>query len=95
MDSKQSYEKHTKYLNFYETLKMADDEYWGIGIENETYLMFENMTTVPRKFIEKNQKYERYSVNYWSNYKAQRLSTTLRKLPDNINVPIYINSYLI
>jgi hypothetical protein len=94
MDSKQSYEKHIKYLNFYETLKVADDEYWGIGIENETYLMFENMTTVPRKFIEKNQKPERYSVNYWRNYKGSELASTLKKLPDNIHVPIYINSYL-
>ncbi len=94
MDSKQSYEKHAKYVNFYETLKMPDDEYWGIGIENETYLMFENMTTVPRKFIEKNQKPERYSVNYWRNYKSPELASTLKKLPDDIHVPIYINSYL-
>jgi hypothetical protein len=94
MDSKQSYEKHEKYVNFYNELKAGDEEYWGIGIENETYLMFDQLTSVTKDFIEKNQKPERYSVDYWTNFKKDNLKWTLSKLPKTVKVPVYINSYL-
>ena len=94
MDSKQSYEKHTKYVDFYNELKAGDEEYWGLGIENETYLMFDQLTVVTKDFIQNNQKPERYSVNYWANFKMDYLSRALSKLPKTVKVPIYINSYL-
>jgi hypothetical protein len=35
LHNKNSHEKHNKYLDFYNSLKKNDNEYWGIGIENE------------------------------------------------------------
>jgi len=90
---KQSYEKHAKYLNFYSSLK-PDEEYWGIGIENETYLMFEPLESVNRGFIKHRQKSERYSVDYWKNYKPENLKKVLKRLPSSIRTPTYVNSYL-
>ena len=94
MDSKQSYEKHIKYVDFYNELKAGDEEYWGLGIENETYLMFDELALVTRDFIEKNHKPERYSVDYWTNFKKEYLTKALNKLPNTVRVPVYINSYL-
>lgn len=75
--------------------KGHDQEYWGLGIENESYLMFEDLVKVEKSFIQDNQLPERYSVDYWKNYKSVKLQDTIRKLPcSDIRVPIYINSYL-
>ena len=94
---KYSQEKHNKYLDFYSDLinsKQQDEEYWGIGIENESYLMFEKLQEVNKNFLLSNHKRERYSVNYWENYKNEEIMTTLNLLPDYIYLPIYINGYL-
>ena len=37
-----SQDKHLKYNDFYKNSNLKDNEYWGLGIENESYLMFEN-----------------------------------------------------
>ena len=99
MDSKQSFEKHAKYVNFYHK-KFANldtnaesEEYWGLGIENESYLMFQEFDTVTREFIRNNRMPERYSVDYWRNFKTSQLVETLKKLPAKMKVPLYINSY--
>ena len=55
-------EKHTRYQNQYK----PNDFFWGIGIENETYLQFSNHVTHNVKTIYNNHKPERYSVNYFS-----------------------------
>jgi len=105
MDSKQSFEKHQKYLNFYDDRfgllgsrgmenMEEEEEFWGIGIENESYLMSEELETVTNTFIQDNHKPERYSVNYWRNYQPKPLMAALAKLPKQIQLPIYINSYL-
>jgi len=94
---KYSQEKHNKYIDFYDELKninQQDTEYWGIGIENESYLMFEKLYEVDKKFLLSNHKRERYSVNYWENYKKEELIATLELLPEKIYLPIYINGYL-
>jgi len=93
MDSKQSYEKHFKYNDFYKTQQSSDDEYWGLGIENESYIMFEDMTTVSREFIKDNRLPERYSVDYWKNFKYARINQALNRLPSAIKMPVYVNSY--
>ena len=87
-------DKHLKYYDFYKNYELKDTEFWGLGIENESYLMFENFDTVEKSFILNNQKRERYSVDYWVNFKKDRLTNALELLPDNIKVPIYINGYL-
>ena len=95
MGSKDTYEKHAKYLEFYKIQEShPDTEYWGIGIENETYLMFDDLFECKKDFIQNNQVPERYSVNYWKNYKPDPLKAALMKLPAAIPVPIYINSYI-
>lgn len=89
-----SQDKHLKYYDFYKNSNLKDKEYWGLGIENESYLMFEHLIKVDKNFILNNQKRERYSVDYWVNFKKEELKNTLEKLPDSINVPIYLNGYL-
>ena len=96
-EDKHSKNKHNKYIDFYKYLKNAsnkDNEYWGIGIENESYLMFEKLQEVDKKFLLSNHMRERYSVDYWINYKKNELDKTLELLPEKINLPIYINGYL-
>jgi hypothetical protein len=55
-------EKHTRYQTQYK----PNDFFWGIGIENETYLQFTKPKTHTVKSIYNNHKPERYSVNYFS-----------------------------
>jgi hypothetical protein len=91
---KQSFEKHHKYLEFYANSKNQDTEYWGLGIENESYLMFEELGTVDRIFLQTRHAPERYSVNYWNNYKPLTLHSALNKLSAHVRIPTYVNSYM-
>jgi hypothetical protein len=91
---KYSQEKHLKYDQFYENNKNRDKEYWGIGIENESYMMFNKLVPVTKEFLIKNHKRERYSVDYWVNFKQDIFNKALEKLPDTIELPLYINGYL-
>ena len=79
-------EKHIKYMDRYTT----DEEFWGIGIENETYLALEYATD----FRALKLKPERYSVNYTTNFKPAPLTSalsTLGALP--IRYPVYLNAH--
>jgi hypothetical protein len=82
MDSKEIFEKHSKYVEFYKCKRdvsqrsVPDKEYWGLGIENESYLMFENLEPVKSEIIQTKQQPERYSVNYWKNYEPTVLENT-------------------
>jgi hypothetical protein len=87
-------EKHVKYDQFYENNKNRDKEYWGIGIENESYMMFNKSISVTKEFLINNHKRERYSVDYWVNFKQDLFNKALEKLPDTIELPVYINGYL-
>jgi hypothetical protein len=91
---KQCFEKHHKYLEFYARSKNQDTEYWGLGIENESYLMFEELGTVDRIFLQTKQAPERYSVDYWKNYKPITLYSALNKLSAQVRIPTYVNSYM-
>lgn len=48
--------------------------YWGIGLENETYLQFEDSLTVSGAFIHENIGCERYSIDYRKCYKSGSLA---------------------
>jgi len=90
-DSSESDKKHKKYFSAYK----PNDLYWGIGIENETYLEVPNYEKVKGSFF-KNQQRERYSVDYYTNYKANYFNCTLDKLIDKeqmYNLPYLINSH--
>lgn len=91
---KYSQEKHNKYHHFYDNKKEFDKEYWGLGIENESYLMFDKLVKVNKNFIINKQKRERYSVNYWDNFKTDIMNNELQNIKDEIELPVYLNGYL-
>ena len=91
---KECFDKHNKYLEFYARSNNKDTEYWGLGIENESYLMFEELNTVDRIFLQTKHAPERYSVDYWKNYKPLTLNCALIKLSAQIRIPTYVNSYM-
>lgn len=80
-------EKHNKYMSLFE----KNDIYWGIGIENELYMTFEKKINVDNKFINKIHRRERYSVDYFTNYKKEILKD-LNKYMIYTDVPILVNS---
>lgn len=60
-------EKYIKYEDQYK----KNDVYWGIGIENEVYLEFSKKNSVSKSFFVNNHKKERYSLDYYLNYKKE------------------------
>jgi alanine dehydrogenase len=86
-------DKHMKYMDSYCDASNTT-LFWGLGIENETYLMQSTLlpATQFRKLIPKR---ERYSVNYFNNFKPEPFSSTLNTLRslDSLTYPIYINSH--
>ena len=41
--------KHQKYIDFYTNHSKTNTEYWGLGIENETYLVLNDLIDVPKE----------------------------------------------
>ncbi len=87
-------EKHMKYKEQYK----SKTKYWGLGIENELYLEFANRKKVNKKFFLNNKTRERYSVDYFSNYKTEyldeALKITLQRMGSGILfLPILLNSH--
>jgi hypothetical protein len=72
--------------------KESDTEYWGLGIENESYLMFNNLVTVTKDFIINKQQRERYSVNYYNSYKPGIYDYCIKNIELQNKVPILINA---
>jgi len=85
-------DKHVKYKKKYG----KNDLYWGLGIENELYLEFEKRKEVSKKVFLENHKRERYSVNYYENYKIDDLKKAFHyiceKINDNIHIPLLLNA---
>ena len=83
--------KHSKYIDNY----IKNDLFWGIGIENELYLEFENKIKVTKDFFTKNHKRERYSVNYFTSYKEnfKNESFNFSCTNNEIELPLIINSH--
>ena len=77
-------EKHKKY----ETQYKLDDEksniFWGVGIENEVYLEFDKKIITSRPFFISNHKRERYSIDYYSNYKKEYQNNPFEVYFDNL-----------
>ncbi len=92
-------EKHKKYCTMYQ----PNDIYWGFGIENEVYLQFEKQKEITMGFFIENHKRERYSVNYYDNYKQNNnfLKYAFQKYWESaektelgfLNVPLMMNSH--
>ena len=66
--------KHTKYMTQYN----ANDIYWGLGIENEVYLEFQEKQPIKKQDFIKCCKRERYSVDYFTNYKKEICDNAFR-----------------
>ena len=82
------YDKHKKYEVHYK----PDQIFFGFGIETEYYLEFENEIKFDRvKFIQ-NHKKERYSVDYYSNYKLDPASF-FEKVKYNNKLPLLFNAH--
>jgi len=85
-------EKHIQYKNSYESNKL----YWGLGIEEESYLQFTKPIHVATPIIRTNHAPERYSVRYFDSYKPTYKNILNTLFPDAsgcIPVPFFINSH--
>lgn len=70
--------------------------YWGIGIENETYMQFEESLIVTGAFIQEEIGYERYSIDYRKCYKQGSLDSILKTAfynNENYKVSRMMNSH--
>ncbi len=70
--------------------------YWGIGLENETYLQFEESLIVSGAFIQEKIGREKYSIDYTKNYKEESLAPLLEKAfitDENYAVSRMMNSH--
>jgi alanine dehydrogenase len=85
-------DKHMKYMSRYEN----DDEtiFWGIGLENESYFMLRHKLLVS-SFRSLKQKSERYSVDYFTNFKLVPFLQAIQKAQqlEHLTYPVYINSH--
>jgi len=84
-------DKHKEYMNQYQ----SNDFYWGIGIENECYLEFDNQRTVDKNFFLTNGIREKYSVNHFKNYKENVFKNSLQKIltDKDYYLPVLMNSH--
>jgi hypothetical protein len=85
-------EKHTRYLVSYK----PNELFWGLGIENETYLQFTKPFAHPTAGIHTNHRPERYSVNYYMGLNPEYKTHMKELFPIDKKyheVPIYINSH--
>lgn len=91
--------KYKKYINKY----IPNDLYWGIGIENETYLQFKEPIEIKyishKDFLSKFKR-ERYSVDYYQNYNMSMFEKVLYEtylfniiMDNKFNIPFMLNSY--
>ena len=53
--------------------------YWGIGLENETYMQFEESLIVSGAFIQEKIGFEKYSIDYRKCYKPESLAPVLKE----------------
>lgn len=70
--------------------------YWGIGLENETYLQFEDPLIVSGEFIQEKIGFEKYSIDYRKCYKPESLAPVLKKafsLNESYKVSRMMNSH--
>jgi len=84
--------KHMKYMEQYSV--ECKTLFWGIGIENESYLMLDRVNRI-NDFVKLKKLRERYSVDYYKNFKTDKLILTLQQLHNckDLTYPIYINSH--
>lgn len=88
---KASVNKHKRYLKMY----IKNDFFWGIGIENETYLEIPTHEMVNGSHFFKHKR-ERYSVNYYDTYKEKFFMRILEEAfekDSEYELPYLMNSH--
>ena len=85
-------DKHARYLKSYK----PNDHFWGIGIENETYLEFSYKLERSPQHIYTCHKAERYSVDYFAGLDPEYKQLIKYLFPPNESIyrlPIYFNAH--
>lgn len=85
-------DKHQKYKTAYK----ANDFYWGLGVEHETYLETNKLKQISLKELKECREAERYCVNYYNVYNTELLDKTLDglfEIDQKILIPILVNSH--
>jgi hypothetical protein len=82
-------EKHKIYEQQYQKNSL----YWGLGIENEIYLEFDKKKRFTKEEFVKNHTRERYSVDYFSNYKKDYLDQAMKLVSKDVELPILLKSH--
>jgi hypothetical protein len=91
-DANEMEKKHLKYKEQYVPNKL----FWGLGIENEVYLEFENKCEIKEELFIKSCRRERYSVNYFENYKHFDFIKALKHFihgTQKVKLPVLMNSH--
>ena len=85
-------DKHKRYTDTYVE---EPSLFWGLGVENESYLLLHHSYATIKEFTELKLKSERYSVNYFNNFKSDSLIASIKKLYTckKLTYPTYINSH--
>lgn len=87
--------KHSRYAD----LHVPGEVFWGVGIENETYVEIPGGVEVPTTFLRLCQRRERYSVNYWTQFQEGSVRDVLdawiaaEKTPPLVRLPLLINGH--
>lgn len=83
-------DKHRNYISKYQ----PNDLYWGIGIENETYLRMKNDKEIdPKTYYEKFAKRERYSIDYFNSSYNLPYKELIKKQELPNKMPVLLNSH--
>ena len=86
-------QKHARYKQSYG----HNELFWGLGIEEETYLQFDKPIYVATPIIRTAHKAERYSVRYFDNYKSAYQEYINQLFPDAsgcLPLPFFLNSHV-
>ena len=85
--------KHIKYMDLYQA-DQSKTLFWGIGIENESYLQW-SVRQDHSSFCKLKPKRERYSVNYYNNFVTKPFEQVMNKMREltHMTYPIFINSH--
>jgi hypothetical protein len=85
-------EKHKHYHEAYR----ANDTYWGLGVEHETYLETSKLKQITPKELKEHREHERYSVHYYDVYDMTIWENTIDDLfgsEAKLLLPILVNSH--
>ena len=84
-------DKHMKYMDVYDTIK-EPTLFWALGIENESYFMLNKLQNATN-FAKLKPKRERYSVDYYKNFKPLTAIFDTLRTSAALSYPIYLNAH--